>query len=431
MGKCNLLAPPVHSTGNFILFSQYAEDLTRASQSEDFYRVTPSKYILLKLNATLGTEYNGPARFAEFFQNYYENSCSIIRSQEPDWTPEWSLALLWKTMFNIVVPTSFGTRKPLMDTPVPSESPLGLYSASLLKIGDINITSTRQFDGINYSEIYVNVPQGEKPCKYVFHNYAQDLSRIYTYTPVISGQQTEPYIVGYPDSEYPARPSNPWPSNHLKVTASGRTVQYYDSYVSGGYNYEIFRTTDYELDMEEVEEIDNVNSYEFNAILILYDVHKKNLEDPSDITIYRNIPMGLYLTGTPSLGGMTNPVKIWVNNADIYEQGTSYGLRICTRYVSTQNQLHIIDSTIEDVSDMYDQYAAVMGKIGDSQVKMDEILNSLKDYQNNITSHLGNVKNFKVNVPYIRELGGIPYWFVNGRNLGVATSYNTLRWQNY
>lgn len=32
--------------------------------------------------------------------------------------------------------------------------------------------------------------------------------------------------------------------------------------------------------------------------------------------------------------------------------------------------------------------------------------------------HLSEFRNRRTNVPYIREVGGTPYWFVNGRNTG-------------
>lgn len=407
MGKCNLLAPVAQSTGNFILFSQYAEDLTRSSQSEDYYRVTPSKYVLLNLDQT-GMD---PVQFSEFFQNYYENSCSILRSNSSvDWTPDCATAMFWKALF----------KSGLAIMPYWDETDASYHSPSVLKVGDINITSTKQYDGIYYSEIYVNVPQGSKRCKYAFQNFSAEQTRMV--------QWPHDYIAGYPDGEYPTPVDQPWPSNRL-------TDQYCDSTVSveghTEYLYTLRSTTDFVLDTEPIRELDDA-SYTFDAVVVLYDVHKKNLEVPEDTTIYRDVPMGLYLTGAPKeLGGIQNPVTIWVQNSDIYEQGTSYGFRICTRYLATQNSLYIVDSTIAESQELYDQYAAVMGKIGDSQVKMDQIASQMVGYQNNITSHLANIKNYKVNVPYIRNIGGVDYWFVNGNNLGVATVHTDLFWENY
>ncbi len=414
MGKCNLLAPVDQTTGNFILFSQYAEDLTRSSQSEDFYRVTPSKYVLLNLN-TSGLD---PVKFSEYFQNYYENACSVVRKYG-NWNPEYASALFWKTLFKSKTGyTSLAT--------VPSQGDgIDYVSPSVIRVGDINITSTRQFDGINYSEIYINVPQGAKREKYRFTKYSSDMTRIFQYP--------NNYIMGYPDDEYPTPGTEggepkPWPSNRLDSRYCEGTV-----IVEGEtqFIYEIFENSDFCLDTEAIGTMDDA-SYTFNAVAVLYDVHKKNPDTSEDTTIYKDIPMGLYLTGAPNVQGtIQNPVTIWVENSDIYEQGTSYGFRICTRYLSTQNALRIVDSTIESTNDMYDQYAAVMGKIGDSMTIMDGIVASMGEYQENINSHLANIKNYKVNVPYIREIGGKYYWFVNGKNMGVAAHQTSLVWENY
>lgn len=421
MGKCNLLSPISNPTGSFMLFSQYSEDLTKSTSSEDFYRVTPSKYVLLDLEQT---EMDSVC-VSEFFQNYYENACSIMRQTESfDWTPEYATALVWKALF----------KSGLAKSPVQDGSDYTYATESLVAIGDIDITSDRQFDGINYSEIYVNIPQGSKRKKYHFYNYSSDQTK--------AVQWPHPYIDGYPDDQYPTAGDTDWPSNRLDKYGEEDTT-FCDGVITVGtereYTYEIFSRGDYYLEMDPVQELDDSN-YSFNAVLVLYDVHKKNLEDPEDITVFRNVPMGIYFTGSiveseeeseTTNHEISNPMTIWVSNPDIYDQGTSYGLRICTRYLSTQNSLYIVDSTVEDVSDMYDQYAAVMAKIGDSQVKMDQILSKVQEYQNNITSHLANVKNYKVNVPYIRNIGGVDYWFVNGNNLGVATTKTTVLWENF
>lgn len=407
MSKCNLLAPLTSNTGNFMLFSQYAEDLTRASQAEDYYRVTPSRYILLNLEQT---GMNAVA-MAEFFQNYYENACAVLRnSSAVDWKPTDATAVLWKALFKCG----------LCVQPTLDDSNGTFTTPSVLKVGDINITSTKQYDGIHYSEIYVNVPQGSAREKYIFTQYSPEETRIVQYP--------YGYIAGWPDAEYPTAGSTPWPSNRLEEKYSDGTVT-----VDGQtqYLYTLKSQSDFLLDPEPVATLSD-DQYQFDAVLVMYDIHKRVLETPEDIVIYRDIPMGLYLTGSPTnLGLIQNPVTLWVRNSDIYEQGTSYGFRICTRYLATQNALEIIDSTISDTQELYDQYAAVMGKIGDSQVKMDRLCQQLAEYQGNITSHLANIKNYKVNVPYIRNIGGVNYWFVNGKNLGVSTVQTSLVWENY
>ena len=408
MGKCNLLAPINQPTGNFLLFSQYSEDLTRSTNSEDFYRVVPSKYVLIDLNPKEGWD---SVKYAEFFQNYYENACSVMRKNRAvGWTPDCATSMLWKSLI----------KSGLVDEPEMDETN-GVYtSKSVVGTGDINITSVKQYDGVYYSETYISVPQGSPRRKYEFTKYGAELTRI--------AQWPEQNIVGYTDEEYPTAGENPWPSNHLSEEYADGTVV-----VDGQteYVYELRSANDFNFVPESVSSLED-DHYSFNCVMVLYDVYKKGVEDSTESILYSGVPMGLYFTGQPGDdGSIQNPATIWVVNEDIYRQGTSYGFRICTRYLSTQNQLFIVDSTVEDTMEMYDQYAAVMAKIGDSQIKMDQIVQMMSEYQNDITNHLANIKNYKVNVPYIRNIGGVNYWFVNGKNLGVTTTETTLVWENY
>jgi hypothetical protein len=170
MGKCNLFAPISQSTGNFLLFSQYAEDMTKSANSEDYYRVVPSKYILLNLNAQSGWD---AVKYSEYFQNYYENACSIMR-EKTDWNPECASTLLWRAL------TKDGVG--FIDAPTEDEGSTDVFtSPSVVHIGDINITSDNQVDGVNYNEIYIDVPQNSKRQKLDFTKFAQGMSRIVSY----------------------------------------------------------------------------------------------------------------------------------------------------------------------------------------------------------------------------------------------------------
>ena len=406
MGKCNLIAPITNDTGNFVLFSQYSEDLTKSMHSEDFYRVVPSKYVVIKLGQKTGWD---AAKYAEFFQNYYENSCAIMRSTSSvDWKPEYALHTLVKALVKsemISEPTNSG-----------EDEDESLVSSSILYCGDINITSTKQFDGINYSETYISIPQDSKVHKYAFGMFGSGMSK--------SVLWPNDYIMGYPDEEYPTDGTQNWPSNHL-------TSEYADDVVDGEFLYEIMSSDDYDFTLEDVGTLDN-EKYTFDAILVLYDIYNRDTDSSEEYIVHRNIPMGIYFTGSPDVdGSIKNPVTVYTTNEDIYQQGTSYGFRICTRYLSTQNQIYIVDSTIEDTKEMYDQYATVMSKICESQAKMDQVIKDMSKYQERVTSTLSNIKNYNVNVPYIVNVGGVGYWFVNGKNLGYSTSETSLVWENY
>lgn len=414
MGKCNLFAPANRTTGNLFLFSQYTEDLTKSMLSEDYYRVVPSKYVLLRLNSFGGGKTDplfDNVSFPEYLQNYYENACSLMRQdQSVGWTPDCAADMLWKTL----------TRCNLVYVDRVAKT-----SENVLYIGDINITSDKQFDGINYSEIYVEVPQDSKAQSFRFYNFSQDLTRTVTYD--------QNYICGYPDDEYPGTGLSLWPSNRINTSHSN--VPYYDNHSNGIFSYTLRDTTDWCFVPEPLDTSED-EYYEFNCVLVLYDIHKRGVEDHEISVPYKNIPMCMYITGDIEstqgvYGSIRNKVRIWVSNDDIYQQGTSYGLRICTRYVSTQNSLYIVDSTVEDTEELYDQYSALMTRMSNVIDASNRIYNSIHEYQDGITSHLANIKNYKVNVPYIRKIGGIYYWFVNGRNLGVAVNQSDTVWRNY
>ena len=100
--KCALLKPVDKLTGNFFLFSQYAQDLTKQYANSDSYRCVPSKYIAMNLDYTTlngSTEEELSKNLGQVFQNYYENACAFLRSQLGDsWSPTYATALLFQTL---------------------------------------------------------------------------------------------------------------------------------------------------------------------------------------------------------------------------------------------------------------------------------------------------------------------------------------------
>ena len=122
-------------------------------------------------------------------------------------------------------------------------------------------------------------------------------------------------------------------------------------------------------DTYKFENITNVDSKSFNinTIVLLYDVYS------GDEKLYDSVPLGIYFTGLID-GGMTNQITKYVSNEDIYNSGTSYGLRVCSRFTAnpTNGNLTIQNVTMEDNS--YSELSRVLSQISISQNKMDEIL---------------------------------------------------------
>ena len=75
--------------------------------------------------------------------------------------------------------------------------------------------------------------------------------------------------------------------------------------------------------------------------------------DGSEEIKYKNIPLGIYFTGTLDNDCiMSNQITKYVNSEQIYNQGTSYGLRICNRFITNPFSTEIIESTVNGSSNI-------------------------------------------------------------------------------
>ena len=106
MAVCNLFNDLTNPSGNFLMFSQYVESITKNIASGDTeYKVIPSKFIALNIDYTRlnmdklignSTLLNDPIKslnslVPKYFQNYFENGCAYGRGLEiDDFTWNWS-----------------------------------------------------------------------------------------------------------------------------------------------------------------------------------------------------------------------------------------------------------------------------------------------------------------------------------------------------
>lgn len=425
-GKCNLLKPVDCLTGTFFSFSQYAQDLTNQYVNPDSYRCLPSKYIALNLDYS-GIEGSDMKTRAEgignIFQNYFENSCTYLRANTKDeigWNPENTRVLLFQTL------QKFGLMEIIQNGP-------NYMSNNINHIGDINIYSyNKNDDGIGYNEIYCYIPNEAKSVNYLLSEYnVGDISPV---------PYTSNSICGYEGQS---------PFNGLSylltktVEIEGEEVQnvplYIDSfngensYVIGQYvpraaenpyepSYEkVFTPSCLESTSFSDDIIRNDNSFDINTIVILYDIVQKTSN--GDRILYRNIPLGIYFTGCldSDNGKMTNTITKYVNSGQIYNQGTAYGLRICTRFLTSPNSTEIKDISVSGSA--VSEIAPVLEKMGDTIDAVEKSISGSLQIQTELQTHLSQFKNNKVNVPYIRKIGDKKYWFVNGKNTGAVAEY--------
>lgn len=442
-GKCNLFKPVDNPTGTFFLFSQYTQDLTKQYSEPDTYRCLPSKFIALNLDFSNIKAQNDLDRnqiLGTVFQNYFENACTFLREQYTEspnlWNPEVSRTLLFQTLEKYKMLTYDETYQ--NDDGQKNDGTTGksygatdVLSKSIQYIGDINIYSNVSGEkGVGYNEIYCYIPNDAK-CKDYNIVATNNLSSIvYGETPA------KPYstIMGY---------SAAVPFNELSYKVAIGSMSFTDSgnYGAGTY-YDgtddkytlipyVLKTKYDEKQSDSVvvseETIDgnerDDSQFKINAIVVLYDIVKKT-SDVSSVTIYKNIPLGIYFTGMldENSNEMTNTITKYVSNDAVYGQGTSYGLRVCTRFLADPNSTATIETATESSTNI-SEFAPVLEQMADTLTGINDLLDNEDDFHRDIKDHLSNFKNNKVNVPYVRQLGTKKYWFVNGKNTGAVAQF--------
>lgn len=175
------------------------------------------------------------------------------------------------------------------------------------------------------------------------------------------------------------------------------------------------------LIIEEPEKFEKVvgNSITFNTIIVYYDV--VDLQPENTEVRYSDIPMGIYFTGRIVDGVMTNSVT--KHNFTSDSTGSSYGLKICSRYVLGQETQINFSSDVE-----YDNLSYVLSKMSETQESIQKAVETMVTNNEQYKSLLSIFKNSRTNVPYIKTVKVLEgdvlkeesHWFVNGKDLGVT-----------
>lgn len=378
MAICNVFKELTKNNGTFFTFSQYAEDLT-INQSNSSYKVVPSKFMCCDVDYSLFSNITLPA----LLQNNFENGCSFLRSKmNNEWTPDISKNVFWnevgKNLFKI------------------DDS-----NSNIVYVSDINIQSYTEKDSVGYNEIYCYIPNEAKQSKYNF--ISNETSSYHVY-----GNE---YICGYTEKDLDF--TGLLPINNIYIKDTDELSE------KNLYAYKYSYTEELLLDFDNPEVVDG-NKFSFNTIVVFYDVYE------GDVLKYTSIPLGMYVSGIIEDGVMNNSITKFVSNDDIYSSGTSYGLRICNRFTISSNGTIIkTDSNVTGGEDlMYPALSQAMSAMVDSQAKLDQLINGINDYQQGIKDHLAKFKNYRTNVPYIKLINNVPYWFINGKNTNQKIFYD-------
>ena len=411
MAVCNLFNELENNSGNFLMFSQYVEDLTRHNTNGDDWKIVPSKFIALNIDyskldkyftianltetvnndtnseievepAEVETTENMNIELPKLFQNYYENACAFCKIATNDkgeklikeWKPIYAKHLFWYTMFNSNLLTEVSEAD--------SETK---YVKEIVYSGDINMHSYNTHDGMGYGEIYCYIPANATK------NSHQVLNTTNTDLIVNTGN----YLAGFTTDEY----------------------------LIGDYSKNYYYNETYRIDLATKKEFTD-DIYTFNTIVVLYSIYTKTNDEWLLIADNIDIPMGIYLTGKFNDTELSNTVTKHVTTS--LDSGTSYGLRICTRFSATANAGKILTDT-NTVSDTnYNNICQLMTKMNENLSRMFEVTKSSISNTQGYKDLLSIIKNNRTNVPYVKTINNKDYWFVNGRLVSSNLSSNDL-----
>lgn len=394
MAVCNLFNKLTNTSGNFLMFSQYVEDITRNFSDGDNYKVVPSKFIALNIdysninkNTVLANKDNFNVGIPMYFQNYFENACAYGRLHYSDWVnttghsvattwnPLISRNLFWNSMIDgkFVNAVEYGNTKKLKE---------------VVYFGDISMHSYNEHQGMGYGEIYCYIPSDTKRmnCQVKEH-----------FTDVLPRQ--------FDDS-------------NKKPTLEGYT----DKFI-GDYSKKYYYNNDFSMSFDDSDVAVLANSsdsyYNINTIVVLYSVLEKINDDWK--TLYSDIPMGIYFTGIfDENNKMTNTVTKYVSTS--YGVGTSYGLRLCTRFSVAPNNSFLKESDVIVDNSGYNNLCQLMTAMNENLSKMLDVSKSAINTTQQYKDLLSIFKNNKTNVPYVKDINGVDYWFVNGRAVSAVNN---------
>ena len=405
MSVCNIFNSLNSSTGNFMLFSQYVEDITHNYPEGDNWKIIPTQFVALDIdyskvdpNMVLNKGKDSlNVGIPKYFQNCFENACAYGRKNYSkwiaevegntmkSWTPEISRNLFWNYMFDgeLITSERYG-----------SESSDVRYIPQVMYYGDINMHSYNEHKGMGYGEIYCYIPtNAEQMCCQVVRAIDSD----------IEGRKYD--------------------SSNNSIFLEGHKDRYVEDYTQ---HYFYNRDFSMSFDDEDISSLANTNNtkYNINTIVVLYSIFRK-FNDNWEV-LYSNIPMGMYITGRfDDNGKLTNEVTKYVTTN--YDTGTSYGLRICTRFTATSNGAILSNSDITTDDSGYTNVCQLMTAMNENLSRMLDVSKSALNTTQQYKDLLSMIKNNRTNVPYVKDVNGVDCWFVNGRfvsavNRGIEMS---------
>ena len=379
MSVCNLFKALTKETGTFITFSQYVDDLAQVVGNQPTVNVVPSKFYALNIDYS---SYDNESLMQEF-QNGFENMISLSKNDywesisdlNPGWDDKYDYftSCFWAQLSNMGwMNEDNGVLENFM------------YEGSIELVGARQENPANVKDGMSYTEFFCHIPNSAKrQFITVFESAAIDQVSM-------SGK-------AYPEG---------WPLWDTSKPADA--VPYVQS---------SYVTPEYKIQLENDGEDDDATQFEFNTIVVLYDIYVYDTVNAQYYSVHSNVPMGIYFTGRidDNTGKMSNSVTKYVSNDSIFENGTSYGLRVCSRFVTALDNDSVQEAVIISDATEYLDYSSVMSAMARTLQKVNDLIDSVNVNNTRWLEWISQWKNKTVNVPYVQTVSGVPYWFVNGK----------------
>lgn len=338
MSVCNIYK----SQGNkpvFYTFSEYMNDLVVNINNDGMSIARPSRFLCLKLKSA--------ENINVFLQNYYEDACCALRD---------------KNVTNVTNVTDY--RKYLLGGLIDGLIKKGFINESDINniaCEDIDLFGDGTIDGMKYDEIicYLNPSTSNNRSLNLDRDDIKIIDKIST-------PDNPKYIAGY------EREAD-------RIEGIDYVSQLNELDTEGNFNSPRFPLCTIS---DPNSNSSNIASFKFNAIIVLYDV-TLGKEDNSPI---ENIPLGIYIN--------PNTITKYVNNNDIYNQGTSYALRIAMRFATTYDgSIYIEDTNTYDETRDISSLVSVADRLSKTIDQMFEMTRKFNDYTNATRDILTAIRN--------------------------------------
>ena len=160
---------------------------------------------------------------------------------------------------------------------------------------------------------------------------------------------------------------------------------------------------------EQDTSAEDSTSTTFTQVLLFYNLYMTS--DGVDMElICQDMPLGVYYVYDED-SNLTS-TEVLTSTDTLYGSGTSWSVRICSRFALSESE-----STIAASSSDYVTLSKVLSQVGECLESIQEINGSKYTNLTDIKSYLTSFKNdHTINVPYILENG----WYVNGKYIGEA-----------